>query len=350
MRRFAYALALPLLATSLVAQTETKTLSGKDVAIWNLAGRMRAVAGSGSAVTVEITRSGRDASQLKILTGPIRGQESLRIVYPSDEIIYPDMRRSGRTTLTVNEDGTFGGGDGDGRWNDRNRVTIRGSGDRGLEAYADIVVNVPKGQRISINLAVGRIEVTNVDGELFVDASSADVDVNGTKGVLNLDTGSGRVGVRNVIGDVVVDAGSGGVTIDKVSGGVLDLDSGSGSVEITDADVKELKADVGSGGVRITGLKSPNVNLETGSGSAYVELLGVVDRVSVETGSGGVTITAPANLGAEIDAETGSGGFSSDFEILSRRFGRQHVEGTIGNGKGRIHLESGSGSIRLLKR
>jgi lia operon protein LiaG len=345
MRRFASAIALSLLATSAVAQTENRTVKGKDVAIYNLVGRLRAVAGTGDAVSVDITRSGADASKIKIATGTLRGRETLRIVYPREDIIYPDLRRGSRTTINVNEDGTFGDGN-DSRWDDR--ITIRGSG-TGIEAYADLVVKIPKGQRISLNLAVGRVEVANVEGEVMVDVSSADVDVADLKGILNLDTGSGRVGVRNVTGDVIVDAGSGGITIDRVSGGILDLDTGSGSVEISGVDVKELKADVGSGGVRIMALKSPNVTVETGSGSAYLELLGVVERVSVESGSGGVTIRAPANLSAEIDAETGSGGFSSDFEILSRRFGRRHVEGTIGDGKGRIRLESGSGSIRLLK-
>jgi lia operon protein LiaG len=54
-------------------------------------------------------------------------------------------------------------------------------------------------------------------------------------------------------------------------------------------------------------------------------------------------------LSAEIDAETGSGGFSTDFEVTTRRVGRNHISGRIGDGKGRISIEAGSGSVRLLK-
>jgi lia operon protein LiaG len=344
MTRFASALALAsLLGTVASAQTETRTLKGKDVSVYNLVGRLRAIAGTGADVTVEITRGGADRSRIRIESGPIRGRETLRIVYPSDDIVYPEMRRT-RTTMSVNEDGTFGNGDD---WR-RDRVTIRGSG-TGLEAFADLVVSIPKGQRIDLNLAVGRVEVVNVDGDIMIDVSTADVDVNGAKGTLSLDTGAGHVTVRNVTGDLNVDAGSGGIRVEKVTGDVLVLDTGSGSVEAHDLTVKKFRADVGSGGVRVTALKSPDISIEAGSGSAYVEVLSAIERMSVESGSGGVTVRAPANLGAEIDAQTGSGGFSSDFEILSRRFGRRHVEGTIGDGKGRIRLESGSGSIRLLK-
>jgi lia operon protein LiaG len=89
--------------------------------------------------------------------------------------------------------------------------------------------------------------------------------------------------------------------------------------------------------------------VETGSGGATLELLSNVERLNVETGSGGVTVRAPATLSAEVDIETGSGGFQTDFEITTRRLSRNHVEGRIGDGRGRVRLEAGSGTIRLLK-
>jgi lia operon protein LiaG len=344
--RVAIALASGLLAPSLFAQTETKTIRGQQIAIYNLVGRLKAEPGTGDAVQVEITRKGRDAARLRVETGVIRARETLRIVYPTDRIIYPDMRGS-RSTLEVRDDGTFS----DGSWSEsryRDRVEIRSYGD-GLEAYAELLVKVPKGQSIELFVGVGRVDVTNVEGSLTIDVASADVDVSGTKGNLVLDTGSGRVAVRDVTGDVNLDSGSGGLSLDRIKGNVLRLDSGSGGVQGSDIDVKELNADVGSGGLRLYRMKASDVTVETGSGGATLELLSDVDRLNVETGSGGVTIRAPATLNAEVEAETGSGGFQTDFEIVTRRVSRNHVIGRIGEGKGRIRLEAGSGSIRLLK-
>src|SRR5688572_10081776 len=189
MSRIVSAIALSMLAVPAFAQTEQRAVKGTTVAIYNLAGRLRAVAGTGDAVTVEITRGGADASRLRVETGTLRGRETLRIVYPGDRIVYPDSRRS-RTSINVREDGTFG--EGDWRDFDRDRVDIRGYGP-GVEAFADLVVRVPKGQKVELFLAVGRVEVTGVEGELMVDVSAADVDVSGVKGNLVLDTGSGRV-------------------------------------------------------------------------------------------------------------------------------------------------------------
>src|SRR5262245_37345481 len=95
------------IAGSVNAQTERRALSGDRVAIYNLVGRLRVQAGTGSQVTVDVTRAGRDAGQLKIATGEVHGAQSLRVVYPSDRIVYPDMRSRGRTQLRVNNDGTF---------------------------------------------------------------------------------------------------------------------------------------------------------------------------------------------------------------------------------------------------
>lgn len=346
MHRFSIAAALLAVATPAFGQVETKSVQGADVAIYNLAGRVKAVPGTGSSVSVEITRAGPDASKLRVETGRVRSRETLRIVYPADRIVYPDMRGS-RVDLGVREDGTFSDGSSD-EFRSRDRVYIRSTG-AGFEAHADMVVSVPRGQKVALYLAAGRVDVTNVDGDVLVDVASADVDVSGTKGPLTLDTGSGRVSVRDVTGDVTLDAGSGGITLRQIKGSVLHLDSGSGSVEGSDIDVKEFTADVGSGGVRLYRLKSPNVTVETGSGGANLELIGDLERMRVESGSGGVTVRAPATLSAEIEAETGSGGFQTDFEVVARRMGRDHIQGRIGDGKARIRLESGSGTIRLLK-
>jgi lia operon protein LiaG len=341
--RFA-ALALSVVvALPALAQTETRTIRGANVAIYNLAGTLRAEPATGTDVVVELTRKGADAAKLRVDTGQIRNRSTLRVIYPSDRIVYPDMRGS-RTSLSVREDGTFSDGS-----NDRyDRVYISSYGP-GLEAYADMVVRIPRGQKIELYLGVGRVDVANVEGDLAVDVASATVETSGTKGNLTLDTGSGRVTVRNATGSLDIDTGSGGLTLDQIKGDMLRLDSGSGGVEASDIDVRQLKADVGSGGLRMFRTKATDINVETGSGGLTLELLSTFDRLVAETGSGGITVRVPGALGAELDIETGSGGFQTDFEITTRRVSRNHVNGRIGDGKSSVRIEAGSGSVRLLK-
>jgi hypothetical protein len=337
-------------AAPAAAQGEQKTLAGDRVAIFNLVGRLRVQPSTGAQVTVDITRGGADAAQLKIETGELRGQNTLRVVYPSDRIVYRGDERwnsSYRTNLHVNADGTFGMGE-NGRFWDRGNVEIRSSGS-GLDAYADLTVSVPKGQRIELHLGVGDATITNVEGDIFVDVAAARVEAQHTKGRLTLDTGSGGVTVNDAQGEVSLDTGSGGVNISAVRGTYLRMDTGSGSIRGSDIDVRELDADVGSGGLRLTGVKSPRVTLDAGSGGVELELLADVDDVRIDVGSGGVTLRIPSSLGAEIDVETGSGGIDTEIPVQMTRVERNHLRGTIGDGRGRIRIESGSGRVKLAK-
>lgn len=330
------------------AQTERRALSGEHVAIYNLAGTLRVQAGTGSQVTIDVTRAGRDAAQLKLAAGEIRGAQTLRVVYPSDRIVYPDMRSRGRTQLRVDDDGTFNDRNGDRDWSGRDRVEIRDSGN-GLEAHADLVVSVPRGQRITFHWGVGEVTVANTDGDVRVRVAAATVSTEHTRGRLDLDTGSGAVTVTDAQGEVVLDTGSGTVTVAGVRGDRLDMDTGSGRIRADDVDVKTLKADVGSGGLTMGRLKASRVNVDVGSGGLDLDLLSVVDDLAIDAGSGGVTVRLPAAQGADVDIETGSGGIDSDFAVRTRRLERNHLRGQIGDGKGRIRIESGSGRVRLIK-
>jgi lia operon protein LiaG len=337
-----------LLAPALVAQgVERFPLDGGEVAIYNLVGTMKVEGGTGDRVIVEVTRVGGDAARLKIETGALRGRNTLRVRYPEDRIIYPQLSWSSRSTFTVNDDGTFGDG-GDHGWNDRRRVEVRNGG-TGLEAHADLRVIVPKGKIVYVRNGVGETTVDNVDGTLDVSVAASRLRASHVRGSLTLATGSGGVEVSDITGDLDLDTGSGGATIDGVRGGKLTMDIGSGSLRGRAIEVSELTADVGSGGIRLAAVKTPRLHLETGSGGSDVELLGPVDDVSIEAGSGGVTLRLPATTGAAFDIETGSGGIDTDFEVKVSRLERRALRGTVGDGRSRIKIEAGSGTVRVLK-
>ena len=355
------AAALLLVHTRADAQTERRVLSGDRIAIYNLAGKLRVESGDGSEVVVEVTRGGRDGDRLRMEEGTIRGYETLRIVYPSDRIVYPELDRNNRNTISVREDGTWGNdvsrgdrgerGEHESRDHsdrERNRVEISSSGS-GLEAFADLRVLVPRGQRIVIHNATGDARITMVDADLAVEVASSTISADRTRGRLSLDTGSGSVTVTDVQGDVDLDSGSGGVTITGVKGGSLKMDTGSGSIRGGDIDVADLKADVGSGGVHLERVHASRVDVDAGSGGTELELLSPIDQLKIDAGSGGVTVRLPSSLSANVDLETGSGGIDTDFSVQVTKVEQHHIVGRIGDGRGRLKIEAGAGQVRLLR-
>src|SRR5439155_26207914 len=127
----------PLLANldrAAAQQPERHTISGGDVTVYNLVGVTRIEGGPGPAVNVELTRGGRDRAKLRVETGPVRGRETLRVIYPDDDIVYRGLDFDGNTTLDVREDGTFNDREGHRSGGGAHRVRISGSV-RGLEAH-----------------------------------------------------------------------------------------------------------------------------------------------------------------------------------------------------------------------
>jgi hypothetical protein len=334
-------------AAARAQQGERYTLDGDDVAIYNLAGTLTVEPGTG-AISVDLVRGGPDAARLTVERGELEGRETLRVMYPAESITYAGVGHGSSTTLTVREDGTFGDGDRHDRRGRGRKVRVSGAGD-GLRAHADLKVRMPAGQRLSLYLAVGKVSITNANGELLVDGHSAPVTASGTKGTLVLDVGSGPVRVSGAEGALTVDTGSGHVEVSGFSGGELSINTGSGGVIGSELQAGVIRIDTGSGDIELTAVTSPVLTLETGSGRVAAELRGPVRELAVTTGSGDVSVRAPASLAAEVEIETASGGIESDFPLQVTRHSRDHVVGRIGAGTGRVAIETGSGDVRLLK-
>jgi len=342
-----------LLAAPVTAQSTRYTLKGDSVAVYNLVGELRVEPASGSDVTVELTRGGADAARLEVQTGPLRGRETLRVIYPDDLISLPEWGRGWNTTLRVRDDGTFGEEYGRheraGWFREGREVRITGRG-RGMEAYADLRVSVPAGKGVELHLGVGKAFVSNVDGVIRVDVASADVATDRTRGTLKIATGSGNVDLRDAAGDVALETGSGDITAANMRGTRLRLETGSGNVTLTGAQAPDLHVETGSGDVTVSGAQGDALSFETGSGNVDVELRATFQSLRIETGSGDVTLKVPPSMSAQVDLDTGSGDIDlGGLTIQVRRLEQDHITGTIGDGRGRLSIETGSGNVRLVK-
>ncbi len=346
---------LLLMAPSLAAQSNSYTLRGERVAVFNVAGDLRVEPGSGRDVEVRVTLRGRDANRLRVETGTVRGLPTLRVVYPDDDIIYDggdsgSSRRSSMETR-IRDDGTWGNDGGrDGWLREGRRIRVRASG-RGVEAWADIVVRVPEGQSVDSYLLVGSLSASGVRGNLRLDAGAARVTADRVSGVLYVDTGSGSVALRDIRGSqLTVDVGSGSINVEDVRMDRCTFDTGSGRVSGSNVACGVLNTDTGSGAVRFASLSSNDVTIDTGSGGVSLDLTRSARSVRIESGSGGVSLIMPDGINATVDIETGSGGITTDFPIRTNRVERRSLHGSIGDGSGRITIETGSGSVRLQRR
>lgn len=345
----------PLL-TAHAQGSDRVTLSGRNIAVYNLVGRLH-VTGGGATASATITRRGRDAGKLTVATGNVDGSEALRVIYPGDRVTVPDSRnRRSRTEINVRDNGTFGNTynrDNNGRrrsslFNDGRRVRI-GSDGGGLEAAADIELQVPNGVSVRLHLGVGDVEVRGVNGDVAVDVAGANLVVADTKGTLTLDTGSGEATLTNVNGLISLDTGSGTVTARNVTSDGFIIDSGSGDVILDGCACSKVSIETGSGELRVSDMTARSLSLDTGSGGVILGLRNSPDIITIDSGSGDVVLTLPSDFGAIVNIDTGSGGITSDFPVTLTSKSRGEMHGRIGKGDGKLSIETGSGSVKLRK-
>jgi len=147
---------------------------------------------------------------------------------------------------------------------------------------------------------------------------------------LELTTHNGRVEITNITGQLNATTHNGKVTAEQVSG-TIELHTHNGSVIC-----REVSGD--------TQLKSHNGNIKV----YYSQAAPSVCDISLITYNGGIELTTPSNFSGEVEASTHNGSINTDLPITVKgKVSRRKLTGTIGTGQGKLHLETHNGSIRL---
>ncbi len=229
----------------------------------------------------------------------------------------------------------------------------------------DLVISAPAGARLDVSNVFGEMEAlgfsgtlkldgaadsltsTRGEGEVTLDAGSGEVVVNGHHGRVVADTGSGSVKVTDCECELLADTGSGSVTVRGGTGSVS-ADTGSGRVDV-DGFAGSFVADTGSGAVRAHGLsKVERLDVDTGSGGVTVDGdLSALKRLRIDTGSGSVSLGSSAQPSMEIRIDTGSGGVNVDAPGATVHESNDVWTVRTKEGLGHGDIETGSGSVNI---
>lgn len=174
---------------------------------------------------------------------------------------------------------------------------------------------------------------------------SIDYDITAPRGTrLDAGSGSGDLRLSDLGSSLQAETGSGDIEAAGFTGRVI-LQSGSGEIHADLQSASDVTAKSGSGNIRIRGVNGA-LFAETGSGD--IEIGGRPGAAwQLRSGSGDITL----NLGSSafnLDASTGSGEVHSDATITTHgALGHHHVEGAVNGGGPTVHIETGSGDIRI---
>lgn len=194
-------------------------------------------------------------------------------------------------------------------------------------------VTVPRGASLSVEAVSADVEATGTGGALLeLESVSGDVTVRGAT--------ARQVRVESVSGDVDVEADSRDVGASTVSGDVRVGGRVGGRIEISGV----------SGDVTLASGPVDRLSVETVSGGATIDTaLAAGGRIGAESVSGDVRLTLPAATSARLRVESFSGTIRSPVgTVETEEFGPgSHLDARLGAGDGDISLESFSGNVRI---
>ena len=147
-------------------------------------------------------------------------------------------------------------------------------------------------------------------------------------------------------------SGSVSYTLTVPEGVQLDsIDTVNGGIRIS-AVSGPVNAESVNGKLKLEGLKSDaKLDIVNGGITASFDVFGAGQRFSADAVNGSVTLKLPANASAEVHAETLNGGIDADDFGLEpdKGFVGRDLNGKIGAGEGRVHIDTVNGAINLQK-
>lgn len=198
---------------------------------------------------------------------------------------------------------------------------------------SDLVVTVPTTADVDVDVVSADVDVAGVAGkQLSIDSVSGNVNAEGKPARADLQSVSGNVETALVSPRLKAESVSGTMRINGAVSGEIALETVSGDIHLDAGTVKQLS------------VKSVSGNIQ-----AQLQALAADGRINGETLSGRLTISLPAATSATLHISTFSGAIRSAVgKVEHEEYGPgASLEARIGEGNGKIELESFSGSVRL---
>jgi DUF4097 and DUF4098 domain-containing protein YvlB len=219
----------------------------------------------------------------------------------------------------------------------RVEVDVRGTtvGVRGRSRYGppevEYRLTVPADMSLEINTHSGDVEIDGTRGEVQVQTVEGRITVSGGTGRVSLSSVEGEVLLSNASGRINISAVDGSVTVRGAKGGDLQVSAVDGAVILQDLDLDGVEASTVDGEIDFSGQ------------------IREAGRYRLSSHDGDVTVTVPS-LDAAVTVSTYDGEFESDFEVtLTNTRTRKRLDFTLGRGSARLELESFDGNVRLRK-
>jgi DUF4097 and DUF4098 domain-containing protein YvlB len=220
-------------------------------------------------------------------------------------------------------------------------------------SYGSVTCRNVAGQSIKLKSSSGSLTAENIKGAVLLETSYGSVTCkNISDGDIKLKSSSGKITLSKAsFGDCDAHTSYGSIVTDELKGDSIRLHSDSGSINVTTASASTIGVSTSYGRINCQQITAGDVTARSGSGNidiACSQLTPAEIAAEVATSYGSIDFTAPPNFSGQVDLKTSYGSIRTDLAVtLTGEISKKHIQGRIGDGKGRLHLETSSGSITI---
>jgi hypothetical protein len=200
---------------------------------------------------------------------------------------------------------------------------------KSLNVSVNYSLMIPPEASAKINSVTGSVDFEDIGGAVKTEVVTGNIVVKKADKGVDCETVTGEIKLQNITGDVFMKT----VTASQIKG--------------------SINAEVVTGRIELSEVSEASVvdaNAVTGS-VIYDGKINSEGRYTLNTHSGRIEMTLPADSGFDLEAETFSGAIESDFDIkVSGRISKKRISGVVNKGGPLVKLSTFSGDIYLEKK
>ena len=220
-------------------------------------------------------------------------------------------------------------------------------------SYGSVTCRHISGDSILAKSGTGSITAEDIKGQVQLDTSYGRITCRDTsEGDIRLKSSSGTIKLTNAsFGDCDAYTSYGSVVCEQLTGDSIKLHSGSGGIKVTAAGADAADLSTSYGRITCRQFTTADLIAKSGSGDLDIACSGSPTDMTADlvTSYGSINFTAPSGFGGRVDLSTSYGSVKTEHPItISGKVSKKKLQGTIGQGEGKLHLQTGSGSISLI--
>jgi len=186
------------------------------------------------------------------------------------------------------------------------------------------------------------------DADLRLQTTNGDINVSSLNGQVSIHTQNGKIDAEHLLGTIDIGSSNGAITLDTLQG-VMTVHTTNGSITASRLDGK-CEVSTTNGLVRIEG-RFESLNVTSTNGGVFTRAESgsrMASDWSIETTNGGVDMSVPKDLAANLDANTNNGSIKLDLPVtVQGDAGRNAVRGTLNGGGPQLSLRTTNASIHI---